>query len=390
MKKVYFVTLFISIVFLLNCKLIAQIQNSGFEDWKNSMDKLTREQREALIPGDYIPNESNTGLLPGWSADNLEQVMPASSVEKYIILYPGIYENKIFWGGVRILNNTTGSVILRNCFISGVDPELIGNNYMNETYAFFCDGNNIAQWEIVDCKIDAFAWFDSSFNPPGGARTGNMSYKLRSTSGIRGGSGTVRRCEITNTQDGFSVVQYTLDETDPSYLTIEGSWIHKMIFYKGDGHSQPEGTHSDVIQFHIGRNISIRGNRLGGIYDPYGYSQYPGYNSGDDAKNSVIMLKQEVSSDAIYKLQNIIIEKNIFEGGFFSINHAAARNNSFETTQIKDNWFILKNPADYVIRPKEWADRYSNNKIATWKEEGVSLHYSANEINYTRGASPSY
>lgn len=374
----------------LSSKSIAQIANADFESWESSCLKLTREQREVLNFGDYIPNESNTGLLPDWKVDNLERVIPTTPTTKYITLSSGLYENKIFWCGVQIPNDGTTKIIFRNCFFAGVDPEIIGNNYANGSYALYCDGNNTAQWEMYDCKIDASAWFDASLNPPGGTRAGNMSFKLRSTSGVRGGSGTMRRCEITNVQDGFSVVQYTLNESDASYLTLEGNWIHKMIFYKGEGHSQPEGTHSDVIQFHVGRNITIRGNRLGGISGTYGYEQNPGYNSGDDAKNSVIMLKQEVSSDAIYKLQNILIEKNVFEGGFYAINHAAARNNSFETTQIKDNWFILRSPTYYVIRPKVWADRYKNNKIATWNTEGILLYKTNNEINYNTGAAPNY
>jgi len=388
MKKVYsFLFVFLA---TLNSGLVAQIPNGNFENWQSSNIKLNREQREVLIIGDYIPNESNTGLLPGWTPNYLEQVIPSTPTSKYIYLNPGLYENKIFWCEVRIPDNGISGVTFRNCIFAGADPELIGNDYMNGSYGLYCATNNITQWEMYDCKFDASAWFDPSLNPPGGARTGNMSFKLRSTSGVRGGSGTMRRCEITNVQDGFSLIQYSLDESDTSYLTIEGNWIHKMIFYKGAGHAQPEGTHSDVIQFNIGRNITIRGNRLGGFSDAYGYNQTTGYNSGDDARNSTIMLKQEVSSLPIDKLQHIIIEKNLFEGGIYCINHAAANSNSFETTQIKNNWFIQRSPANYVICPKAWLDCYSNNKIVTWNVEGVSLNITSTEINYSRGADPTY
>ena len=393
MKPTFFVsTLLLLIAF--NSALIAQLSNSSFESWEGSSIKLTQEQRESLIIGEYIPNESNTGLLPGWKPEMLERVIP--STEKFISLAPGLYENKIFWCEVRIPNNGASGVTFRNCLFAGWDPGEIGDATgggqpgRDATQALQCWNNNIAQWAMYDCKIDASAWFDASLNPPGGARAGNMSYKLRSVAGFRGGSGTVCRCEITSVQDGIGIIQYSANEEDNSFLKIEGNWIHKMIFYKGVGHHQPEGTHSDCIQFHIGRNITIRGNRIGGIYDSYGYAQNPAYNSGDDAKNSIIMLKQEVNNLPINKLQNVLIEKNVFEGGFYAINHAAANGNSFETTQIENNWFIQRFPTYYVIRPDAFSYCYINNKIATWNVEGVSINVTTTEINYNRGAEPSY
>ena len=94
MKKVYsFLFVFLA---TLNSGLVAQIPNGNFENWQSSNIKLNREQREVLIIGDYIPNESNTGLLPGWTPNYLEQVIPSTPTSKYIYLNPGLYENKIF------------------------------------------------------------------------------------------------------------------------------------------------------------------------------------------------------------------------------------------------------------------------------------------------------
>jgi len=402
-KNIFFVSI---VMFLItfNSKLFGQLLNSSFESWESSNTKLTKSQRESLIIGKYIPNETNTGLLPGYTPDNLEQVVPPTGSYE-IKLTEGYYENKIFWGQVNINKVRTGKVTFRNCFFAGCDPDKIPAGYKKndatlykyykETYGLICDDRLITQWEMQDCKFDPSVWFDASIVHPGDyTRTGNMSFMLRSTAGIRGGSGTIKRCEITNVQDGFSIVQWASDiKGDLSFLTIEGCWIHKMIFYKGVGHPQPEGTHSDCIQFHVGRNITIRGNRIGGAYDAFGYEQDPSYNSGDDVKNSGIMLQQEVDSQSINKLLNIVIEENLFEGaksGAYNINHSPKYNNSFETTQIKNNRFIQRSPAHYVIRPKLWADRYSNNKIVTWKVEGVSINATTTEINYSTGAAPTY
>lgn len=380
-------------MFIITCNLIAQISNASFETWDNPVVKLTLAEREALVFGDYIPNETNTGLLPGWTISMLDRVVPSTGY--HVSLSPGLYENKLFWCEVRIPNNGTAAVIFRNCVFAGYDPDAIGDNTSggsqpgrDASQGIQCYGNNIFQWEVYDSRFDASLWFDASNNPPGGARTRNMSYKLRSTSGIRGGSGTVRRCEITNVQDGISIIQSAVNDADASFLTIEGNWIHKIIFYKGNGHHQPEGTHSDGIQFHTGRNITIRGNRIGGPYDPHGYAQNPSYNSGDDVYNAGIMLQQEVSSANNVRLENILIEKNVFEGGRsggYNINHSYKYTTNHATTKIRDNWFILRNPTHYVIRPSAWANRYENNKVATWIVEGVSFS-AGSEIYYKNGA----
>jgi hypothetical protein len=174
-------------------------------------------------------------------------------------------------------------------------------------------------------------------------------------------------------------------------MTIEGNWIHGMIFYRGEGHHQPEVTHSDCIQFHTGRNITIRGNRIGGVYDPFGYSQDSSYNSGDDIYNAGIMLQQEVSSEKNDRLENILIEKNIFEGGRsggYNINHSAKYATNFTTTLIRDNWFILRSPTHYVIRPSAWSYCYSDDRVAKWDLNGFSI-IDAGPITYANGKAPS-
>jgi hypothetical protein len=389
MKTALFV-FFLVFIISINGNLSAQLSDSSFETWENAVVKLTRAEREALVLGDYIPNETNTGLLPGWTISMLERVLPTSG--NHVSLAPGLYENKIFWCEVRIAYGTA-PVIFRNCVFAGPNPDAIGDATgggqlgRDGGQGLRCWGSTIFQWEMYDSKIDPSVWFDASNNPPDGACSGNMSYKLRHIIGIAGGSGTVRRCEITNVGDGIGIIQTAENDADVSFYTIEGNWIHKMIFYKGAGHHQPEGTHADGIQFHTGRNITIRGNRIGGAYSPDGYAQDPSYNLGDDIYNAGIMLQQEVSSDNNHRLENILIEKNLFEGGRpggYNINHSYKFTTNHATTRIRDNKFILRSPTHYVIRPSAWANRYINNKFATWNVEGVSITV-GNEINYNNG-----
>ena len=100
-------------------------------------------------------------------------------------------------------------------------------------------------------------------------------------------------------------------------------------------------------------------------FDEAGYEANPGYNSGDDAKNAILMLKQEVSNDELDRIENVLIEKNFFQGGVYCINHSfsESRPNLFETTQIRDNYFVRRGNGRYVIRHTDFADCYSNNRI---------------------------
>lgn len=329
--------------------------------------KLTLEEREELVLGEYIPGPTTTGLLPGWAPEDLEPVYPPGTQHHINVTDPGPHENKIFWGEVRI----QAPAVFRNCMFAGMDPAA----YDGATGVIRCFGSGVPQWEAHDCVVDPGLWRDPTVTRPGGAAATDLATWRRGlawTTGVYGGSCTLVRCEITNVQDGFGLIQGKEDTEDPSFTKIEGCWIHRMIFYRGEGWHQPEGTHSDVIQTHIGSNLTLRGNMLGGARDEAGYEADPGYNSGDDAKNAALMLKQEVSNDELDRIQDVSIEKNFWQGGVFCINHAFSegRPNMFESTRIRDNFFVRRANGQYVIRHANFVDCYSNNRVIDLTEDG--------------------
>lgn len=323
-------------------------------------ENLSEEERDQLVLGEYIPGPNTTGLLPGWTAGDLEPVYPSAGQNHINITTPGPHENKIFWGEVRI----QAPAVFRNCMFPGQDPA----TYSGHSGIIRCFGSGVPQWEAHDCVIDPGLWRDPTVTRPGDAPITDLTtwrLGLSWTTGVYGGSCTLRRCEITNVQDGFGLIQAKADPDDPSFSLIEGCWIHRILFYRGEGWHQEEGTHSDAVQTHVGSNLTLRGNMLGGVRDEAGYEANPGYNSGDDAKNAILMLKQEVSNDELDRIENVLIEKNFFQGGVYCINHSfsESRPNLFETTQIRDNYFVRRGNGRYVIRHTDFADCYSNNRI---------------------------
>lgn len=336
--------------------------------------RLTREQRIALgDPGDYIPTEYNTGLYYGWRPADMTPVYPVGS-NVHITLTPGTYENRIFWGEVRIQNNGSGPVVMRNCVLAGQDPETIGSatktdnrDNQSKTYQYAVDSQalrafdtNHQQWVMEDCLVDPGVWWNADWSPPGGPRIGNIAYKLRSCLGIRGGSGTILRCRLRNMQDLITVNQPALNGSDdPSFFHILSSLLDEPLYYTGADHWQAEGTHSDSIQFHRGKNIHIIGNRI-----------RAGHNAG-------VMLLQEVSSGPNDLIENVLITKNVFEGvsgsSGYGINHGEKYANPYTSTEIYDNDFIARADEKYIIARQKYLGSYGTNRVATWDTPGVSL-----------------
>ncbi len=81
--------------------------------------------------------------------------------------------------------------------------------------------------------------------------------------GVRGSNFTLRRVEITSTVDGVHI-HGTTNRTDPNagHVTIADSWIHDLIHY--DDNSHTDGTHNDAVQIVGGSGITISGTRISG------------------------------------------------------------------------------------------------------------------------------
>ncbi len=371
---------------------VSQLYYDGAQ-WRGRGGEVTTPDRDSLVLGSYIPDATTSGLLNGWTPADLTPVYPSGSNTYVSITGPGPYENKIFWGEIRMQSPV--KPVFRNCVFAGKDPtnygsyDGSGNFYGNLSGVIRCYGPTYYHFELIDCLIDPGLWMDPSVTRPGNAAPTDLTLwrrHLSASTAIHGGKVTLKRVEIKNVQDGINWVQAKASTNDPEFTLLEGCWIHKNVYYDYDDWvNTADGAHSDGFQFNIGSNLTIRGCKIGGTRDTVGYTSWPAYNSGDDAWNSEFMIKQEVNNDDLNRIENVLIEKNFIEGGFYGINHSygADRPNMFTTTQIKDNYFVRRSDNKYVIRHANYTSRYSNNRIVDVNPDGTFAVGSS--INYTNG-----
>jgi hypothetical protein len=363
--------------------------------------KLTYAQREAVasVVGeftDFIPNEHNTGLLPGYDYGDLTPV-----TTNFTANAGATYENMIFYCQVTMARGASGvGATFRNCVFAGIDPDTIASANKNSnwpgftgsfTYNYATDSTPVRaadsdtlQYVVEDCEVNPGAWFgDNGATPPGGARTGDRNLKLRSCLGFRGGNGTIKRTQIRNTQDGITATQAMTGAGDTSYFHVLGVWIYDVIFYKttsGNGntpneHWQIEGTHSDTIQFTFMMNMIVEGCRL------------------KATGNSAIMLQREVTTQYI---ENIIVRYTIFE---FDVNFQAtayafnmsSSGNVGTGEEYSDSAFhdltFIGGPGRNAIAPTTYHSLFTagTNKVGTWVVEGESFTRGSN-ITVAAGA----
>lgn len=354
--------------------------------------KLSRAERAALAASStltYIPNANTTGLLPGWELSTLTPVGDGNP----IVLGTTAHANKIFWGQVNP-SSTSGSS-MSNCAIAGPRPDLSIDDSTGGLRV--TNGTTIKQWTATDCVFNSLLWTMPELNPPGGAwDIDEALFLLRNTIAIRGGRGTITNCEITNFQDGAHIAPiWNAGDTNATNFTkFTHCWIHKILFYKGAGHNQPEGTHSDGIQFHYGRNTTIEFSLLGGQVDPVGYAADPSYNSGEGAYNSLVMLQQELNNTDTYRVENVDINECILWSGSpegYCINHHydsstsshPERENLMTGSTIRNNKFVQRGDGHYVIRNPVYSPLYSNNSIII--PDGNGSWSTVGPVTFTNG-----
>lgn len=350
--------------------------------------KLNYAQREALgsVAGEFqnfVPNNDNTGLLPGYDYGDLTPV-----TTNFTATGGQLYENMIFYCQVMMTRASSGEgPRFRNCVFAGIDPDTIASATKTDnrsggtsrTYLYATDStpvrsadNNTLQYIVEDCEVNPGAWFgDNGATPPGGVRGGNRHLKLRSCLGFRGGNGILKRTQIRNCQDGITATQAMIDENDTSFFHVLGVWIYDMIFYKTTNgtdptdHWQQEGTHSDNIQFTFMKNMIVEGCRL------------------KCSGNSGVMLQRENTAQYI---ENITIRYTIFEfdqnflPNSYAFNMYSAGNTGTGTAYANSSFhhlrFIGGNGRNIVATPM-YHGLFSNNNVATWAVEGQSLNIGA-------------
>jgi F5/8 type C domain len=322
--------------------------------------KLTRAQRDALVYGNYKPSAASVGPVPEVTLAQFGS--PSTSADFVVTANNQIVENLEIWGGVNL--GSFSNVTVRNCIIHGALNRGVGTAHV------FGSGNNLRGATILDSAlVGRPVTVPASYNGVSNPDAGNVNRANEWVSGVNGGNFTVLRTEIANTSDGVGLISQL------GNVTVKGSWIHDGWFNEwpasqaspssGTAKYYPYSTgtvnytHVDGIQFHRGKNYTVVGNRIGGkrVVGEHNVtpSQKTQINSGDDMYNAALMIKQEVDDTVANKIENVLIDRNWFEGGAATINLAYARNNRFDTLTLSNNKFARSTwgAQYYILRGRD-------------------------------------
>lgn len=270
--------------------------------------------------GSYVPGSGTAGVIrPRTTTLTGNRTLSTPNVE---------YRDVIFDGAVTI---AAAGLIFRNCEFRGGAPLSSGN------FCVMGSGNNLFNALFEDCLI----------KPSPANETQYMN-------GVYGTGYTMRRCEITRSVDGVSIVSGgTANNT-----LIEGCWIHNTSWISPASTQSDNQTHNDGIQFHSqgqGSNITIRYNMIGGVKVQAGATQTSAeHAASDDCNNSCFMIQQEVSSASTVQINNVDIYGNTLQGGATRINIAYKNLNNLSGVRIGPNKFIRSTWAGgggyYILR----------------------------------------
>jgi hypothetical protein len=272
-----------------------------------------KKARAALVPATYRPGATTTGPLscvPLTRHDGDLTINAANAVIEGLDIY-----------GSVILGSSATNVTIRHSIVRGPVAA-------DDKATFIGGGTGVYNrlgLTIEDSRIDLSGrenWFRD---------------------GIAGANFTLRRTEITRSVDGVGLV------SPLGNVVIEASWIHDGAFFSWTADTpgpKPSfsdmKTHNDGVQFHRGRHYVLRGNMIGGVREAT-----PG--TGDDYNNACLMISQGVDGTVANRLEDVLIEKNWFQGGAASINLAYSNGNDLSGVTIRDNRF-LPGRGYYILR----------------------------------------
>lgn len=262
-------------------------------------------------PGTYQPGPLTTGPIPGTVLSDTFGDITVSGTETIT--------------GLRIYGRVTvpsgANLTMRNCELRGPSGTLPGGAVVTVA------GTAL----IEDTSIDV---------------TDRESYMLN---GIMGKDYTMRRCEITRTVDAVGLTYAG------GNVTIEACWFHRPYYSVVPTSVQSSGyTHNDGVQFHTGANITIRGNMIGGPRVDADYETGATEFLGEDFSTSGIIIQQTVApGSSIYaRIENVLVEKNWFQGAAASVNLNYINGNDLSgNVVVKDNHFYRQTgkPTYYIL-----------------------------------------
>lgn len=216
-------------------------------------------------------------------------------------------------------------------------------------------------------------------------------------SGIRGGAYTMRRVEMNNVPDGFCFTSQI------GNVLAEATWVHNGLYAEWDqatGAASQGGnnynpyaggyyTHADGVQFHRGKNYTLRGGYFGGARHPLAGPHHKdaltaAYNrAGDDMYNSAFMIKQEVDDSLANRIENVLIEDCWAAGGMATVNMTSGQpSQKFATLTIR-RLKIVRFPGSAIdiLVP---LDSYGKPLLGVW--EGVTYEDSGLAVKFSKGA----
>jgi len=307
------------------------------------------DSRASLVYGSYIP---------GWTAnttgyrtnDPISGALITRTTQNGTsgVFTPTVgatYTDVDFWCKVACSNTGGGgnTITFNNCRFFNQQPEAMYAASVSANGGSIQNfGSDPCHIVLLDCTFDAKAWFNSTDGVHTSAYWGHPVQV-----GFHGGNFTAQRCEFVNAQDGVNYVGPTgsLAIAQAASCLFEANWVHANFYlngWTGPGSPSDAQTHSDCFQFNTGGNITIRYNMLGGRVDTVGYLATPGYNSGDDAHNSGIMIQQEVDTSAINHVGPVYIGYNWLGGGASTFNVFLKNSNTGSDWQIEYNKVMLR------------------------------------------------
>ncbi len=196
-------------------------------------DPSTSEGRRALVTGEFFPDSTTTGV---YDADALVN-MPGN--QSFGI--PGeVIENIRFLGTVSV---TTNGVYFRNCEFLGPSP-------------------TPESGPIVRC------WNNDNYN----ILFEDCTFRVRSPGEradcIMARGTTLLRCDLSGGVDQIGAAPYTSGPRNGRCdVQVLGCWLHDGAVFSPCSYQSDNITHSDMIQWHGGAGLVVRGSRIDGWID---------------------------------------------------------------------------------------------------------------------------
>jgi hypothetical protein len=229
--------------------------------------------RDALVPGAYFPDATNTGLLTPVSALTI-----LTGTQTYSTTSPRIVSNTRFQG---IVNVSGSNITFRNCLFEG------DSSGQNSVFTRYATASNIA---FEDCL----------FRP---------AFPRDVSNNLLGRGWTARRCEFRGAVDGCDPVPVAgAARVD---CALYGCWIHDLAGFLTT--TQTSGyTHNDGIQWQGGLGLTLIGNRIEGYLDP-NLGDFSSSPSGDNSTSAIMINNLTMPGEMDF-------QKNWIDGGVVGIN----------------------------------------------------------------------